>query len=581
MGNLASLKPNHANLRKHYRSVASLLLIGTFLTACSYSSLPPDRPVQQNLEIPVAAAVASAHPLATQAGIDILANGGNAFDAAVTVSAMLAVVEPYSSGIGGGGFWLLHRARDQKQIMIDGRERAPLAATETLYQNAQGEVIPKLSVDGALAAAIPGQPAALVHIAKQYGNLPLPRSLAPAIRSARDGFAVDKKYQRLAKFRQKLLASLPESAALFLDQGEVPEVGRIIVQNDLANTLQALAEQGHSGFYQGEVAKSMVAAVREAGGIWTLGDLSEYQIIERQPLRFSYGDKTIVSAPPPSSGGVALATILNILSGFDLAGKSKAQRIHLIVEAMRRAYRDRAEYLGDPDFVDVPIALLSDPAYAAGLRAGVKLDSATASASLPGKVAQDSGNDTTHFSILDQEGNRVSATLSINYPFGSGFVARGTGVLLNDEMDDFSAKPGVPNVYGLVGAKANAIAPGKRPLSSMTPTFVESPDGIAILGTPGGSRIITMVLLAILQAEQSNNPQQWVDLPRFHHQFLPDHIQYESGAFSEQTIDQLQSFGHQLKERSNYGNMHAIYWDLKTNQVDAASDTRGLGLAIP
>ncbi len=552
------------------------LLIGAFLlTGCTAVK---DTTSHAQPITPAAAAVASAHPLATQAGIDMLNQGGNAFDAAVAVSATLAVVEPYSSGIGGGGFWLLHRASDNKQVMIDGRERAPLAATETLYQDKQGKVIPKLSVDGPLAAGIPGEPAALAHIAKQYGQLPLQKSLAPAIRAAGEGFIVDAYYQRMAKFRHSLLASWPEAAKLFLDNGAIPAVGSRITQTDLATTLQALADQGRDGFYTGAIAERLVKAVREAGGIWTQQDLAEYSIVERVPIKFRYRGQTIISASPPSSGGVALAQMLNILSGFPINEMSQPKRTHLIVEAMRRAYRDRAEYLGDADFVNIP-GRLTDPDYAAKLRATIQQDSATASSSLPGQPDQSSGYHTTHFSILDKQGNRVAATLSINYPFGSGFVAKGTGVLLNDEMDDFSAKPGVPNVYGLVGGRANAIEPGKRPLSSMSPTFIESKNGVAILGTPGGSRIITMLLLSILESEKTPNPQDWVTLPRFHHQYLPDEIQHEANAFTKDTVDELQLLGHQLKQVSNYGNMHAVYWDYKTSQVKAASDPRGVGQA--
>jgi len=289
---------------------------------------------------------------------------------------------------------------------------------------------------------------------------------------------------------------------------------------------------------------------------------------------------TVVSAAPPSSGGVVLLTMLHILQQFDLGRLSEADRIHLLVEAMRRAYRDRAQYLGDPDFVSMPLRRLLSPDYAAGLAAGIRLDRATPSSALPGVAGLSGGRDTTHFSILDREGNRVAATLSINYPFGSGFVPPGTGVLLNDEMDDFSAKPGVANVYGLVGAEANAIAPEKRPLSSMTPTFLESDKGIAILGTPGGSRIISMVLLAALEYAAGRSPKAWVTRPRFHHQYLPDEIQLEPGALDEGVLRALRSKGHRLKELENpYGNMQAILWDKREGRVLAASDPRGNGRA--
>jgi gamma-glutamyltranspeptidase / glutathione hydrolase len=530
---------------------------------------------------PPAQAVASAHPLATEAGQSVLDAGGNAFDAAVAVGAALAVVEPYSSGIGGGGFWLLHRAVDGRQVMIDGRERAPLAAKRDLYQDDSGEVVPGLSMNGALAAAIPGAPAALAYLAEHYGRLPLAKTLAPAIRLAEQGFAVDEHYRRMAAFRLEVLQQYAASAATFLHDDEVPSPGYLVRQPDLAATLRALARDGRDGFYSGVVAARLVRGVRAAGGIWTAGDLAEYRVVERAPVSFNYRDMHIVSAAPPSAGGIALATMLHILQGYDLAGMDRATRVHLVTEAMRRAYRDRAQYLGDPDYVDVPVQRLIDSCYAAGLRNSIRLDRATPSALLPDAGTVADGTHTTHFSILDREGNRVAATLTINYPFGSGFLVPGTGVLLNDEMDDFSAKPGVPNAYGLTGGEANAIMAGKRPLSSMSPTFVESDRGVAILGTPGGSRIISMVLLGILDMEQGHGPDSWVSRPRFHHQYLPDVIQYEPGAFDDNVLAALRKRGHTLQPLTQtYGNMQAIFWDYTTGRVEAASDPRGGGLAV-
>ena len=529
---------------------------------------------------PPQAAIATAHPVATEAGLEIMAAGGNAFDAAVAVSATLAVVEPYSSGIGGGGFWLLHRAADGRQVMIDGREKAPLAASRTMYQDAKGNVVPGLSVDGALAAGIPGEPAALVHIARTYGRLPLSRSLAPAIRAARNGFQVTPHYQRMAQFRLKVLQASPAAAEVFLLHNEVPPLGHHIKQPDLANTLQALANQGRAGFYQGKVAKQLLAGVKSAGGIWTVQDFKQYEVVERTPVIGHYRGNRIVSAPPPSSGGVALVTMLNILERYRLKHLTALQRQQVIVEAMRRAYRDRAEYLGDPDFVDVPVKQLIDKNHAAQWQRSISLKQATPSKTLGRATDTSGGNHTTHFSILDKAGNRVAATLSINYPFGSGFMPPGTGVLLNDEMDDFSAKPGVPNVYGLVGAEANAIAPGKRMLSSMSPTFIESKQGIAILGTPGGSRIITMVLLAGLGYTEGLGADAMVSLPRYHHQYLPDKIFYEPEAISDKQRVHLQSMGHELKAlQQPYGNMQVVIWDKQANTVSAASDPRGEGKA--
>ena len=550
------------------RAGAFLLLALFFIGASAFADRPP------------VAAIASAHPLATQAGMEILGAGGNAFDAAVAVSAVLAVVEPYSSGVGGGGFWLLHRERDGHDVMVDGREKAPLAASRTMYLDSSGDVVPDLSIDGALAVGIPGEPAALTHIADRYGRLPLKRTLASAIRLARDGFPVDSHYRRMAQFRLAALQADQEAAGIFLSDDEVPAVGERIVQPDLAATLESMARYGRAGFYKGPVARRLVAGVRAAGGIWTREDLDEYRVVEREPVRFEYGGMRVTSVAPPSSGGIALATILNILSGFALDELDDAARTHVIVEAMRRAYRDRAEFLGDADFVAVPVERLTSTGHAQRLRQSIRLEQATASASLKGQAGRQGGRDTTHFSILDGEGNRVAATLSINYPFGACVVPPGTGVLLNDEMDDFSAKPGVPNVYGLVGAEANAIAAGKRPLSSMSPTFVESADGIAILGTPGGSRIITMILLGILDLADGKRPASWVGLPRFHHQYLPDVVQYEPDAFDPQVISSLEKRGHRLQPLdSTYGNMQAIYWDRKTGRVYAASDPRGVGEA--
>ncbi|MCW8948887.1 MAG: gamma-glutamyltransferase, partial [Sedimenticola sp.] len=489
------------------------------------------------------AGIASAHPLATEAGMAILNQGGNAFDAAITVAAVLAVVEPYSSGMGGGGFWMLHRAKDGMEVMLDGRERAPLAAHRDLYLDQQGEVIPGLSVNGPLAAGIPGQPAALAHLALLYGRLSLSQTLAPAIHLAREGFPVDEHYRRMAQWRLAQLQRWPGAQNQFLQQGVVPVAGHLLKQPDLADTLMQMAEQGHDGFYRGGVAERLVNGVREAGGIWTLDDLAQYRIMERKPIRGEYRGMTITSAAPPSSGGIVLLSMLNQLAQFKLEKLPSLEQKHLIIEVMRRAYRDRAEYLGDPDFVSIPVKRLIDTDYAAGLTRSIQLDAATPSRVTPPHDYAE-GRDTTHYSIVDAEGNRVSATLSINYPFGSCFVVPGTGILLNDEMDDFSARPGTPNVYGLVGGEANAIAPGKRMLSSMTPTFVETEAGVAVLGTPGGSRIISMLLHGVLALAEGKDPVEWVSRPRYHHQYLPDEVQFEPEALTPQEQQQLNALGH-------------------------------------
>ena len=558
-----------ALLNARLRTGAFLLLV-LLLQGCSWPGGGTATP----------AAVASAHPLATQAGMEMLTAGGNAFDAAVGVTAVLAVVGPHGSGRGGGGFWLLHRESDGLDVMIDGRERAPLAATRDMYLDDNGDVVPGLSINGALAAGIPGEPAALVHISERYGKLPISHTLAPAIRIAREGFETNAQYNRLAQFRLADIRSDPETARIFLQDDDIPQPGYLIRQPELAATLEAISLHGRTGFYRGELATKLVDGVRAAGGIWSLDDLEMYEVVERAPVTGNYQGMRIVSASPPSSGGVVLLTMLNILAGFPLDTLDEATRTHVIIEAMRRAYRDRAEYLGDPDFHDMPVARLISAAHADGLRESIRLDRATPYPVAGNQGLATEGMNTTHFSILDSEGNRVAATLSVNYPFGACFTPPGTGVLLNNEMDDFSAKPGVPNAYGLVGAEANAIAPGKRPLSSMSPTFVESEDGVAILGTPGGSRIITMVLLGILDMANGGLPESWVSRPRFHHQYLPDVVTYEMEAFDIDLVDALKSMGHTLKAKEEmYGNMQAIHYDRKNEQAFAASDPRGVGMA--
>lgn len=569
--NSAKLRTSSTRSTLKRSRIKALCYSGFFSLCAIYTT-------NSNADNPSASAIASAHPMATQAGFDILKQGGNAFDAAIAVASTLSVVEPYSAGLGGGGFWLIHQAKDNKQIMIDAREKAPGAATANMYLDDKGNVDRDKAINGPLAAGIPGQPAAFVHIAKHYGNLPLSKSLAPAITAATKGFPVNPYYQRLTMFRQAVLQQYKDSNSIFLKDGKVPSLADTIIQKDLAYTLQALADKGLKGFYEGEVAKRLVNSVQANGGIWSLDDLKQYTIVERPPIIGYYRGAKIISAPPPSSGGVALVSILNQLEQFDIDKMSDVDRVHTIVEAMRRAYRDRAEFLGDSDFVEVPIDRLIDKKYNQQLANSINPLKATPSSELGKPMGINSGPHTTHFSVLDEQGNRVSATLSINLPFGSGFIAEGTGVVLNNEMDDFSAKPGEPNAYGLVGSQANAIAPGKRPLSSMTPTFIERKNQIGILGTPGGSRIITMVLLASLEMLDDQSVEKWVSVPRFHHQYLPDVIQHEPETFNEKEIEALLDKGHSLKSVGHYGNMHAISWQLESNTVTAASDSRGVGM---
>ena len=525
---------------------------------------------------PEQAAVATAHPAATVAGLETLAAGGNAFDAAVAVSAALAVVEPYSSGLGGGGFFLLRQAGEQPNYhFLDARERAPQAALADMYLKN-----PEQSLNGALAAAIPGLPAALVDLARRYGRLPLTASLAPAIRLAEDGFPVDQVYRERASSRLPALRKNPESARIFLARGEVPEEYSLIRQPQLAKTLKRLAAYGAAGFYQGEMAEQLVAGVRAGGGIWSLRDLADYQVVERQPLLFELDDqRLLISAPPPSAGGVALAQSLGMLQHLPWQKADTVQRAHLVVEVLRRAYRDRG-LLGDPDYVNNPSKYLLSADYLQQLAMGIDARYATPSSSLPPAPAWREGDHTTHFSLIDREGNAVAATLSINLPFGAAFTVPGTGVLLNDEMDDFAADLQGQNAYGLSGSAANVIAPGKRPLSSMSPTFIESPNDFAAFGTPGGSRIPSMVLLAILQYLQGAPVASWPAVPRFHHQYLPDRLEYEPGAFSETEVAALKARGHHPEMVSRqYGNQQVLLWNKRDNHVETASDPRGVGLA--
>lgn len=523
--------------------------------------------------------IASAHMLATQAGCEILGAGGNAFDASVAVAAALAVVEPFASGIGGGGFFLLHRASDNFDVFVDARETAPSRATREFFVDENGQAKQKASLEGPTAAGIPGEPAALDWVAGRYGKLPLARSLAPAIRLAERGFPADARYASATALREALLKGNADAARSFLDDGKAVAAGFIVVQPRLARTLRMLADQGGKSFYNGDFARKLALAVKAAGGLWELSDLENYRVIERPPLKFTYRGAQITTAPLPSSGGLVLAQSLFILESVDMASLSVTDRAHYAVEAMRRGYHDRARYMGDPDFVAVPVAKLASRAYAQ--RRGSSIDPARATPSsnfAPEAGAADEGAETSHFSIIDAQGNRVAATLSVNGPFGSGFVAGDSGVLLNNHMDDFVLVPGVPNLYKLVGSRANAIEPGKRPLSSMSPTFVEDDRGTLVLGTPGGSRIISMVLEGIL--DYVDQPQtdlaRLVSAPRFHHQYLPDRIEIEPGGFPDEWIEALRAKGHSVESgRRKWGNMQAVFFDKKTGRIEAASDPRG------
>ncbi|WOD11169.1 gamma-glutamyltransferase [Pseudomonas sp. NyZ704] len=552
------------------RQVASLLL----LCACFFAPL-------SQAQTPNQQAVASAHPAATAAGHQILDQGGNAFDAAVAVAATLAVAEPYSSGLGGGGFFLLRQQAESgtDYRFLDARETAPLSARRDFYQDADGKFQRDPALNGPRAAGIPGLPAALVLLAEEYGNLSLKQSLQPAINAAEQGFAVTERYRMLGGFRLEAMRRNAETTRLFLREGDIPAVGTLIRQPELALTLRALAERGHAGFYQGPVAKLLLDAVHAGGGAWEQADLDNYRVIERQPVSFNSFGMQVFSAPLPSAGGIALANILQGLEALPQATPGSTTWTHQLVELMRRSYRERM-LLGDSDFVEVPTERLLSAEHAQAMAASINPNRATPSSELGDPAPFSQGTDTTHFSLIDAQGNAVAATLSINLPFGAAFTVPGTGVLLNNEMDDFATDPTGENAYQLAGSEPNSVGPGKRPLSSMTPTMLESGEQLAILGTPGGSRIITMVLLGALEAIEGENVEAWVSRPRFHHQYLPDHIQIEDGAFSPQLQSELEALGHSIKPVGrDYGDMHAVHWNKQTGELQAASDPRGVGQA--
>lgn len=560
------------------RFANALLLIALLFVPAAWSADGSKTPVQH----PPGAAIASAHRLATEAGFEIIGQGGNAFDAAVAVSSTLSVVEPISSGLGGGGLFLLHDAKGGKDVFVDAREVAPEAASPDKYLDKAGNLDRDRAQNGPWSAGIPGLPAALVHMAEKYGRLPLKQSLQPAIRIAREGFPVYARMARGYQQRREVMRRYPGTREVYERDGRPIAEGDLFKQPELARTLELLADKGFDGFYRGDTAKKLIAGVNAAGGKWTPQELGAYAVKEREPIRFEYRGWDIVTAPPVSSGGIALAQMLQILEPYDLQELDEAQRVHYVVEAMRRAYRDRTFYLGDPDFTKIPQKTLTDPDYAAGLRATIHPDKATPSELLSGQPTPLEDEETTHFSIIDAEGNRVAGTQTVNLLYGSGLIPKGTGVLLNDEMDDFALKPGTPNAFGVMGFEANAPKPGKRMLSSMTPTFMESKDKVAVLGTPGGSRIITMVLLGVLGFDAGLSAQEVTALPRYHHQWLPDVIEAENGAISAEAAQRLQAMGHTLSGSGKkalgssdpWGNLQAVEWDKRTDTLLAGSDPR-------
>ncbi|TKJ40815.1 gamma-glutamyltransferase [candidate division LCP-89 bacterium B3_LCP] len=530
--------------------------------------------------------VVSAHPLASQIGLDILKSGGNAVDAAVATAFALGVVEGYSSGIGGGSFTLLHLVDSWETIVMDAREKAPLAAREDMYVDKQtDQIIPELSVIGVLAGAVPGHLKGLSQLLDEYGTMSLGQVMEPAIALADTGFELSQTYIRVLEHHRNKLIRFPSTFdILFHADSTLLGLGERLIQYDLANTYRIIADEGKEAFYHDEIASKIVHAMKKEKGLITLKDLKEYSTAIREPVMGTYHGFSIYSMPPPSSGGAHLIQMLNILERYDLGylGHNSSETIHLMAEAMKFAFADRSVFMGDPDFADIPLAGLLSKAYADSLSNTIfRFQAAKVlSEGDPLPYSQDEetfpgGKQTTHFSVLDQWGNMVAMTATINMGFGSGYVIPGTGIFLNNEMDDFSSQPGVPNYFGLLGAEANAITPSKRPLSSMTPTFVFY-DGapFMILGSPGGPRIITTVLQVILNViDHEMTIQAAVDAPRIHHQWLPDRIYLESG-IPYDVIQNLILRGHKVRFGGSWSAAQAILIDLETGLIYGGTDSR-------
>jgi gamma-glutamyltranspeptidase/glutathione hydrolase len=553
--------------------------------------IPSPRPYLD--EQPVRAShgmVVAVHHLAADAGVEVLRSGGNAVDAAVATGFALAVVHPAAGNLGGGGFLLL-RTHDGRTTFIDYREKAPLAATETMYQDAKGNVIPETSLQSSVigyrSIATPGSVAGLVYAERKYGKLDLARVMAPAIKLAGEGFLLTA--EEAKELTDPDLAKFPDSKRIFQREGQLYKEGETFRQPELARTLERIV-QDPDDFYHGKMAHELVNELKNGGALLTLEDLAQYNVVERAPIEGAFHNYTVISAPPPSSGGIVLLSALNILEGYDLGrlGDRSAASMHLITEACRRAYMDRTDDLGDPDYNQIPTAALTAKPYAEAWRASIDPNLATASPALvrpagflpPAPTSagrhKPESPDTTHYSVVDAEGNAVAVTTTLNDSFGSHVTAGSLGFLLNDEMDDFAAKMGVPNMFGLIQGPANAIAPGKRPLSSMTPTIVLEDGKLRyVLGSPGGARIITTVANIFLSAAEGGlNIQQAVDAPRFHHQYLPDKLYLEPG-FAPATLAALRNMGYTLSIRDgHWSNGECIAIDPKTGELEGGQDRR-------
>ncbi|MEZ9369286.1 gamma-glutamyltransferase [Shewanella sp. 10N.286.51.B2] len=524
--------------------------------------------------------VASQESLATRIGVDILKQGGNAVDAAVAVGFALAVTLPRAGNIGGGGFMLVHLEKEDKTIAIDYRETAPAKAHKDIFLNEQGDVVKKLSREHGLAVGVPGTVMGFELALNKYGTMSMSEVVKPAIELAQKGILINSDLADSLDGLKRRISQWPSSAKIFYKSNSNSfAVNDTLVQKDLAHSLSLIAKHGSKGFYQGETAEKIVAAIQAAGGIMSMNDLKNYQVIERTPVTGEYRGYKVVSMPPPSSGGIHIIEMLNVLEHYPIEelGHNTAQTLHLMTETMKHAYADRSEYLGDPDFHNVPTDKLTSQKYADSIAKQIAYNKATPSAEIkPGDLSVYESNQTTHYSVVDKWGNAVSNTYTLNFSYGSGLVAAGTGILLNNEMDDFSAKPGIPNAYGLIGGEANAIDAHKRPLSSMSPTIVMK-DGkpFLVTGSPGGSRIITTTLQVIMNViDHKLNIAEATAAARIHHQWLPDYIGVET-SLNNDTVTLLEAKGHQVKTSSAMGSTQSIV--ITDKGLFGASDPRRAG----
>lgn len=565
-------------------SVKQRGLVAIFCVIAMFGSLllPTAAVVQAASARPMQSAagmVVSTHVIADEIGTKVLSSGGNAIDAAVAVGYALAVVHPAAGNLGGGGFAVIHTAAGESAT-LDFREVAPRAATRDMYLDEKGEVIPKLSTEGYLAAGVPGTVAGLSELLSRYGTKPLKELIEPAIYYAERGYKVNARQAESFNEKKEVFEKFSSSRKYFLKaNGDTYREGDVLVQKDLGKVLRLIANKGPDAFYQGEVADIIVKDMQANNGIITKEDLAAYRPVWREPVRGVYRGHEIISMGPASSGGTHIIQMLNILEGYDIGkyGFGSAQAVHYMAEAMRYAYADRSEYMGDPDFVKVPLEMLTSKQYAGKIRKNIEPDKAAKSTDVkPGQYLLKEGNNTTHYSVVDKWGNAVAITYTINDSYGSGAAVNGAGFLLNNEMDDFSVKPGVANLYGLVGGDANAIAPGKRPLSSMSPTIVLK-DGrlFLVVGSPGGSRIITTTLQVIMNViDHKMDIREAVEAPRVHMQWMPDELRIEKNGLSPDTINILKEMGYDVVVRPYMGDVNAIMYDASANMMYGSKDPR-------